>query len=112
MDKEEIDFLTEVKRTQEWLYVIVCGLVDVEDQIFISAYVTDLGVMFQVKVAPADIGKMIGKQGRMARALRSILNTRGRKDRTRYTLDIEEHSGEAYAAPTDASGVLIIGGTL
>ena len=44
----------------------------------------------QVRVAPADMGKVIGRQGRTVRALRSIIAAAGLKQRRRMVLDIVE----------------------
>lgn len=45
-------------------------------------------VCFEVSVAPEDTGKVIGRQGRTVRALRTLLEVRGAKDRRRYELEI------------------------
>jgi hypothetical protein len=44
--------------------------------------------MFEVTVAPTDVGKVIGKQGRSARAIRELLIAIGSARKTRYGLDI------------------------
>jgi len=43
-----------------------------------------------LKVAPGDLGKVIGKQGRTARSIRTILGAAGMKQNRRYTLEILE----------------------
>ena len=45
---------------------------------------------FEVRVAPDDLGKVIGRQGRTARALRTLLDVRGAQDGRRYGLEIRE----------------------
>ena len=42
----------------------------------------------ELEVAQADLGKVIGRQGRTARAMRTLLSAAGHKSRRRYTLDI------------------------
>ena len=50
----------------------------------------DRGTVLELRVAPADLGKVIGRQGRTARALRTLLETRGDRRGERYELDILE----------------------
>ncbi|HWQ24172.1 MAG TPA: KH domain-containing protein [Gaiellaceae bacterium] len=45
-------------------------------------------VVFRLRVAPGDVGKVIGRQGRMARALRSIVRAAGSRADERYLLEI------------------------
>ncbi len=47
-------------------------------------------VMIEVRVAQADMGKLIGRQGKTVRALRSLLHAAGLKQRRRYVLEIVE----------------------
>ena len=46
--------------------------------------------LFELQVAPDDLGKVIGRQGRTARALRALLAARGSRDGERYELEIIE----------------------
>ena len=46
--------------------------------------------VFEVRVAQADVGKLIGRQGRTVKALRSLLHAAGQKQGRRYVLDIVE----------------------
>ena len=48
----------------------------------------DQQTVIELEVAPGDLGKVIGRQGRTARAIRTILAAAGQKSRRRYTLDI------------------------
>lgn len=48
----------------------------------------DQQTVIELEVAPEDLGKVIGRQGRTARAMRTILAAAGQKSRRRYTLDI------------------------
>jgi predicted RNA-binding protein YlqC (UPF0109 family) len=50
----------------------------------------DRGSVLELRVAPDDLGKVIGRQGRTARALRTLLETRGDRRGERYELDILE----------------------
>jgi len=48
------------------------------------------GMVLELKVAPGDLGKVIGRQGRTARSLRTIVAAAGQKSRTRVVLEIVE----------------------
>jgi predicted RNA-binding protein YlqC (UPF0109 family) len=48
----------------------------------------DQQTVIELEVAQADLGKVIGRQGRTARAMRTLLAAAGEKSRRRYTLDI------------------------
>jgi predicted RNA-binding protein YlqC (UPF0109 family) len=70
------------------LFQIVSSLVDRAEAVRITPTPQPEGMCFTIKVQREDIGKIIGKQGRTARALRIILWAVGMKMRRRYSLDI------------------------
>jgi predicted RNA-binding protein YlqC (UPF0109 family) len=65
-------------------------LVDDREAVAIDQRDTPEGVRFEIRVAASDLGKVIGRQGRTIRALRSLLEARGGKDGVRYWVDILE----------------------
>jgi predicted RNA-binding protein YlqC (UPF0109 family) len=70
---------------------IVEALVDYPAQVEVDAHPEEDGsVQLRVKVAPGDVGKVIGKQGRTARSLRVILLGAATKRRKKYSLNIIE----------------------
>ena len=69
------------------LELIAKSLVDAPDEVFVEKF--DDGVI-ELEVAEADVGKVIGRQGRTARALRSLLGAIGQRQRQRYQLEIIE----------------------
>ena len=74
----------------QFIATIVCHLVD--DQNAVRVHRTNTvkaGVTLHVKCASQDIGKLIGKQGRTARSLRTILEAVSVKHGMRYWLDLE-----------------------
>jgi predicted RNA-binding protein YlqC (UPF0109 family) len=66
------------------------ALVDVPDQVEVTEMVGEQTTVYELKVAKEDLGKIIGKQGRTARALRTILNAASTKLRKRSVLEIIE----------------------
>jgi predicted RNA-binding protein YlqC (UPF0109 family) len=62
-------------------------LVDTPEEVFVELF--DDGVI-ELEVAESDVGKIIGRQGRTARALRSLLSAAGHRAQKRYTLEIIE----------------------
>ncbi|HLB86774.1 MAG TPA: KH domain-containing protein [Terriglobales bacterium] len=69
---------------------IAKALVDEPDQVSVSQVDGDQTVVLELKVAPSDLGKVIGKQGRTARAMRTLLGAAGVKFQKRFSLEILE----------------------
>jgi uncharacterized protein len=81
---------------QQLMIEIAKALVDDPEQVEVEAVARDENTVLRLRVAPADVGKVIGKQGRTARSMRTILSAVSMKMRHRYTLDIlEEDAGVA-----------------
>ena len=64
------------------------SLVDHPAEVRLRTFERDQQTINELEVAPADLGKVIGRQGRTARAIRTLLGAAGQKSRRRYTLDI------------------------
>jgi len=60
-------------------------IVDEPDQVFVEHHDDDV---IELEVAEGDVGKVIGRQGRNVRALRTLLSAAGVRARKRYTLDV------------------------
>ena len=69
---------------------IVQALVDQPDQVSVTEVEGGHTVVLELKVAKSDVGKVIGKQGRNALALRTILSAASGRTRKRYVLEIVE----------------------
>jgi predicted RNA-binding protein YlqC (UPF0109 family) len=69
---------------------IAKALVDEPAQVAVQAVEEDGGTVLELKVAPNDLGKVIGKQGRTARAMRTLLGAASMKLQKRYSLEILE----------------------
>jgi predicted RNA-binding protein YlqC (UPF0109 family) len=74
---------------------IARALVDEPSAVEVQSVDRDENTVLRLKVAPADVGKVIGKQGRTARSVRTILGAVSMKLHHRYTLDILEEDDEA-----------------
>ena len=72
---------------------IVRALVDEPTAVKVEAIPDNDVTVLRLRVAPSDIGKVIGKQGRTARSLRTILGAASMKFRHRFALDIVEAEG-------------------
>jgi predicted RNA-binding protein YlqC (UPF0109 family) len=69
---------------------IVLALVDHPEQVAISEVEGKQSTVFEIKVAKEDIGKIIGKKGRTAQAIRTILNAASGKAKKRTIVEIIE----------------------
>lgn len=74
--------------TEKLVLRIVNALVDDTKKVQIRSLKTGGGMMFEVTVASTDVGKIIGKQGRNARAIRELLFALGSTGKMRYELNI------------------------
>jgi len=75
---------------EELLKRIVQAMVDHPEQVVISAIEGKQSLVLEIKVAKEDMGKIIGKQGRTAQAMRTILSAASGKTKKRITLEIIE----------------------
>ena len=74
---------------------IARALVDEPEAVDVQSVSREENTVLKLRVAPQDVGKVIGKQGRTARSVRTILGAVSMKLRHRYTLDILEEDEEA-----------------
>ena len=82
------------ERMRQLILEIVQALVDQPDGVSVELIEDREATILQARVAPQDIGKVIGKQGRTARSLRTILGAASMKLRHRFALDIIEDEDE------------------
>lgn len=76
---------------KELIESIVRALVDKPDEIHIEEVIGEHAHVLELRVAKEDLGKVIGKGGSHASAIRTILAAASGKDRKRYVLEIIEH---------------------
>lgn len=75
---------------RDTIEMIVKALVDDADAVDVREIERDGTTRIEVRVAQADMGKVIGKQGRTVRALRSVVYAAGLKQHRRFVLDVVE----------------------
>ena len=75
---------------EEILKTIIESLVDQKDQIQITRVDDEKGVLLKVKVAESDMGKIIGRQGRIAKAIRTVMKAVTSKEHKRVGIVFEE----------------------
>jgi hypothetical protein len=73
---------------RELVEFVAKSLVDDADSVRIRTHERDQATIIELEVAPTDLGKVIGRQGRTARAIRTLLTVAGHKLRRRFILDI------------------------
>jgi predicted RNA-binding protein YlqC (UPF0109 family) len=69
---------------------IAKALVDIPEEVAVREVLGEQVTVLELKVAQSDLGKVIGKQGRTARSIRTILGAAGMKLNRRFTLEILE----------------------
>lgn len=75
---------------RELVEEIAKALVDSPEQVSVTQVEGEQTTVLELRVAQPDLGKVIGKQGRTARAIRTILGAAGMKLRKRFVLEILE----------------------
>ncbi len=78
---------------QEFLEFVVKGLVDNPDDVKITRTVDEMGVLLLLDVHKDDMGKIIGRSGNTAKAIRTLLRVVGMKNEARVNLKINEPEG-------------------
>lgn len=96
---------------QQFLEFTVKALVDNDAAVKVERSVDEMGVLLVLSVAPEDMGKIIGRDGNIAKALRTLLRVVGMKHNARVNLKINEPIGgkrqeNALAGDTPLDDVL------
>ena len=100
-------------RLIELVGYLVQGIVAHPDEVEVEEYFDDIGTVYGVRVHPEDVGRVIGKEGRVANALRHLVKAAATKTGARVTVEIitddtpinvvDSDDAEEGAAPTDGS---------
>ena len=72
---------------KEILELIIKNLVDNQDEVSIEEKTNDKSVVYEVRVAKEDMGKVIGKQGKMAKSIRSLIKAIAVKEHKRVNIE-------------------------
>ena len=72
---------------KEILETIICNLVDNKEGVEIKELEGEKSVVFEVKVAEEDMGKIIGKQGRLAKSIRTVMKAVAGREQKRVTIE-------------------------
>ena len=88
-----VKIMAKMTQDQEFLDFLIRSLVDVPDAVKTDRKVDEMGVLLTLKVDPADMGKIIGRNGQTAKAIRTLLRVVGIKNNARVNLKIEEPEG-------------------
>ena len=73
---------------KELVEVIAKALVDYPDEVVVTETVKDKATIIELKVAKSDIGKVIGRQGRIAKSIRSVVKAAATKEDKKVIVDI------------------------
>ncbi len=86
--------MTEVRRAETLDTIldlttdIICSIVDDTERVSVTGSQSDKGFLVEVKVGPDDVGKIIGKEGRIASAIRTVMKAVGAKYGERIMLNV------------------------
>lgn len=73
---------------KELVEIIAKSLVDKPNEVKVNEIINDNSITLELKVAPEDMGKVIGKQGRIAKAIRTVVKAAAIKEEKRVVVEI------------------------
>lgn len=88
---------------KEFVEYVVKAIVDKPDKVKVERKVDEMGVLIELIVDPEDMGKVIGKEGRTAKAVRTLLRVLGAQSNARINLKIIEPEGSEGRQPARES---------
>ncbi len=74
---------------QDLLKVIAQGLVEKPEEVRVEVEETEDAIVYHLKVAETDMGRVIGKQGRIAKAVRTVMRAVATKNNQRISVEID-----------------------
>lgn len=91
---------------KNFLEFVVKALVDNPNDVKIDRKVDEMGVLIMLSVNPADMGKVIGRSGNTAKAIRTLLRVIGMKNNARVNLKINEPEGGRSVSSNEGNQVV------
>lgn len=73
---------------KELVEFLAKALVDYPDQVEVKEVASERSIVYKLSVAPEDMGKVIGKQGRIAKAIRTVVSAAAVKEKKRVQIEI------------------------
>ncbi|OQB15766.1 MAG: hypothetical protein BWY15_00479 [Firmicutes bacterium ADurb.Bin193] len=73
---------------KELLEFIAKSLVEKPDEVSVTQVETEMSLVLELRVAATDMGKIIGKQGKIAKAIRSVIRASAAKEKKKVIVDI------------------------
>jgi len=95
-----------MEKDQEFLEYVVKALVDTPDAVKVDRKVDEMGVLLTLDIDAADMGKIIGRAGNTAKAIRTLLRVVGMKNNSRVNLKINEPEGGQRFEAQPASDIV------
>jgi predicted RNA-binding protein YlqC (UPF0109 family) len=92
------------ERDQEFLEFVIKGLVEHPEDVKIGRTVDEMGVLLTLDLHSDDMGKVIGRSGNTAKAIRTLLRVVGMKHNARVNLKINEPAGGRVKEGADWDG--------
>ena len=93
------------EKDQEFLEYVVKTLVDKPEKVLINRSVDEMGVLLTLQVDQEDMGKIVGRQGNTAKAIRTLLRVVGMKNNARVNLKINEPEGSTRQDPSSTGSI-------
>lgn len=96
--------MAETPKDKELLETIVTSIVNKPDEVSVEREVDEMGVLLTLKVAPDDMGNIIGRKGQTAQAIRTLLKILGAKNNARVNLKIHDPNQEGQEGSSQQGG--------
>lgn len=90
-----------MEQDQQFLEYVIKALVDNPNDVKINRTVDEMGVLLTLSVNKDDMGKVIGRSGQTAKAIRTVLRVVGMKNDARVNLKIEEPEGSERSSQSN-----------
>src|SRR4051812_8156410 len=90
-----------MEQDTKFLEMVIKSLVEIPDKVKITRTVDEMGVLLTLTVDNADMGKVIGRSGNTAKAIRTLLRVVGMKNNSRVNLKINEPEGSEARPPKE-----------